>query len=470
MSTFSLTLANLGIDIAGADLSPSVLISKRKKPTGRGFLPNGDNPDGRRNAKGKIIQISRFWLGSPHVDENGVRPLDPDYGAFNDPRLNKHPGWVSSLPVEFGSPLEAHVRTYSRGFYRWDSKNWGPAPSSYRPPKTARPWCTTRGVKQSGAPRARRWVDGEFQTIECPGEGCPFASGRNGNPAPCKKNAQIYAWPRWEALAARVEADGQSDAHALFATRVRQFPVAPVKLITGGEYGPSVKAFAVFMKWVEGQTKALLGPGSWPVPLVGLPFTLGVTKHSGPKQYTIYNFKPSGNFAHWLLTSEDQMRQLRAGRKMLFLGGEAESERSGEVIAADLTQISTQPLAGPATKPAVVAEADVVDVESVQGEAQPAVEGPGEPEGEPAQADRVSPPPAGLRKTIGEAGAEELAAYIKKKRLKAAPRAIPTATSSVIADAGVLGNLLAEHLIEPEAKKVREWVDARARQMPRAKS
>lgn len=482
MSTFSLTLANLGIDVAGADLSPSVLISKRKAPGGRGFL---------RNLKGALPKddISRFWIGAPVPDANKIRPLDPDYNAFNDERLSgTHPGWVSSLPVEFGSPLEEHVRTYSRGLYRWSQKEFGPQPPDYHAPVSARPWCTTRGVKQLDAPRARRWVDGEFRTINCPGEGCPFASGRNSNPAACRKNAQVYVWPRWEALAARVEADGQSEAHALFATRVRQFPVAPVKLITGGEHGPSVKAFAVFMQWVKGQTKALLGPGAWPVPLVGLPFTLGVTKHSGPKQYTIYTFKPSGNFAHWLLTSEDQMRQLRAGRKMLFLGGETESERSGEVIAADFTQVSTQPLAGPVVKPVVVAEPEVIDVDpgttrvmagpdhrppiadgdmppNGAGEAQPAVEGPVEPEGEAS-----SSPPAESRKTIGKAGAEKLVAFIKGRRLEAEPRAIPMATSAVISEAGIPGNLLAEDLIESEAKAVREWASTRATQMPRGKS
>lgn len=377
MSTFSLSLADLGIDVEGADLNPSVLISKRKRPGGRGFLPNLAGANHKSD-------ISRFWIGSPVPDADKIRPLDPDYGAFNDERLSaSHPGWVSSLPVEFGSPLEEHVRTYSRGLYRWSRSkpDLGPPPDYYQSPTSARPFCTTRGVKQGATPKARRWIDGSFSKIDCPGEGCPLASGRDGNPAPCKKNAQIYVWPRWEALAARVEADGQSEAHELFATRVRQFPVAPVKLITGGEYGPSVKAFAVFMQWVKDQTKALLGDDAWPVPLVGLPFTLGVTKHSGAKQYTIYTFKPSGNFAHWLLTSEEQMRQLRAGRRTLFLGGETEAERSGEVIAADFTQISTQQLAGPAVKPAV-AVAEVVDVESVQGEAQPAVEGPVEPEGE----------------------------------------------------------------------------------------
>ncbi len=466
MSTYSLSLANLGIDVAGADLSPSVLISKRKAPGGRGFL---------RNLKGASARddISRFWIGAPVPDANKIRPLDHDYGAFNDERLSKtHPGWVSSLPVEFGSPLEQHVRTYSRGLYRWD-RSWGPQPRDYEAPKTARPWCTTRGVKQSKVPQARRWIDGEFRTIECPGEGCPFASGSNGNPAPCKKNAQIYVWPRWEALAARVEADGQSEAHELFAKRVRHFPVAPVKLITGGEYGPSVKAFAVFMQWVKDQTKALLGDGAWPVPLVGLPFTLGVTKHSGPKQYTIYTFKPSGNFAHWLLTSEEQMRQLRSGRKQLFLGGETESERSGEVIGADFAQISTQPLAGPAVKPAVEAVAEVIDSESVQGEAQPAAEGPDVPEGEPAPTEvqaateAISPPPG--EPGIGDEGSVALKAFWMKKRREAMTGAIPS-FGAAAAEAGMPANVPPEEYTEAEAVKFRKWATTRAEQMPKAKS
>jgi len=371
--TYSLTLGDLGINVAGVDLSPSVLISKRKRPAGYGHIPNLKGATGKND-------VSRFWIGAPVPDANKVRPLDSDYGAFNDERLSaSHLGWVSSLPVQFGSPLEEHVRTYSRGFYRWSTKDWGQAPPIYQAPASARPWCTTRGVDQSASPTARRWVDSEFRNIPCPGEGCPFSSGRGGNPSPCKKNAQIYVWPRWEALAARVEADGTSEAHALFAKRVRQFPIAPVKLITGGEFGPSVKAFAVFMQWVRDQAETLLGKGAWPVPLVGLPFTLGVTKHSGPRQYTIYTFKPSGNFADWLLSSEVKLEQLRSGRRMLFLGGETPGEQTDEMVSADLVEPTSQVVAtlGPAVKPAVTVE--------------PAPEGEARPEGSSPEAERCSP-------------------------------------------------------------------------------
>ena len=72
-------------------------------------------------------------------------------------------------------------------------------------------------------------------------------------------------------------------------------------------------------------------------------------------------------------------------------------------------------------------------------------------------------------KTIGKEGAEKLASYIKERRLEAEPRAIPMATSAVISEAGIQGNLLAEDLIESEEKAVREWASTRAAQMPRRK-
>ena len=215
-ATHSLTLEELGITTTGRDLQPSVLLSKRKKPGG-GFWPNKPEANYKDD-------IERFWVGMPRENVRGVRDVDPEYGAFNDERLWKHPEWVSSLPVAFGSPLQKHVETFSRGLYRW-AKEFGPRPEGYAVPENSpRPWCTTRGVLQEDGPTRRRWVNGSWQLAPCPGGKCEFSTGSDGKPAPCKKQAAIYVWPRWHDLANRVEAASEGEANRRFAAKVRSFP------------------------------------------------------------------------------------------------------------------------------------------------------------------------------------------------------------------------------------------------------
>ena len=103
----------------------------------------------------------------------------------------------------------------------------------------------------------------------------------------------------------------------------------------------------------------------------------------------------------------------------------------------------------------------------MQGEA-PAVEGPDEPEGEPAQAEASSPPPA--EPGIGEDGAIELGKQLAEIRKQAAPRVIPPGTVAVAGLAGVASRKVPEDYTTKEAAELLLWAHEEAKKMPRGGS
>lgn len=363
----SLTPDDMDIADVGSEIKPSVLISKRKKPGG-GHLPN--HPEWKRGCGWD--DISRFWIGSPKADARNIRPLDPEYLAFNQERVSLHMEWCSSLPVEFGMPELEHNRTMSRSLYRWNRAH-GAAPAEYQTPPNLRAWCSTRGVDQSSGAMARRWdkAKGEWFQLPCPRSQCEYAdSSGPGKGAPCSRRAQLYVVPRWSVLADRVEAGTKHEGFKAFADKIRQFPVAPLKLNTGGEFFPSGVAFQQFINGIEKQVKSILGPKAWPVPLIGLPFTIGVTKHIGKHQYTVYTFQQSGSLPGWIGHVKSELERLRASARILFLGGESEQEQLPATAADDEGDLTPRVISRPALVANLSEPAENVDdgVDTVEGE------------------------------------------------------------------------------------------------------
>ena len=430
-------------------------------------LSLGVKPEGR---KGWPEEKDRFHIVMAKTRERGegkgkieYRPHDPRFAAFNT------------------ADLETRRVFYAMLCYHREEECWHPSYGMYRfpkgdlpNPKTKRFACTGNGTD------AERWLDGEATMIKGCGEGCPY---RQGDTPPCRPRSRFWFMPRWLPSQGKAFARYMPDASV---TMLLERPI--MRLATQAREARDT--FAGMLQTVRDQAKPLGGISS----LYGLPFVMTLSHKTNPDKKTSWHevtFTLGGDWFEWLKWQAGEFKQLKGAPPLVALGSASDAELDPEKVGAEHAAIVPYRAPGPATKPAVVAEPDVIEgdlgaydpeqrlraireatsrlEERIDGEAQPAVEGPVDPEGDPAQAEVGSPPPAEPIKPIGKEGAEELAAYIKKQRLKAAPRAIPMATSSVIAEAGIPGNLLAEDLIESEAKTVCEWVAARARQMPRAK-
>ena len=410
-------------------------------------LSLGVKPKGR---KGWPEEKDRFHIVMAKTQERGegkgrveFRPHDPRFAAFNG--------------------ADVHIRRtfYAMLCYHREEECWHPSYGMYRfpsgdlpNPKTKRFACTGNGID------AERWLDGEATMIKGCGEGCPY---RQGDTPPCKPRSRFWFMPRWLPSQGKAFARYMPDATV---TMILERPI--MRLATQAREARDT--FAGMLKTVREQAEPLGGISS----LYGLPFVMTLSHKTNPDKKTSWHevtFTLGGDWFEWLKWQAGEFKQLKGAPPLVALGSASDAELDPEKVGAEHAAIVPyRAPAGPAVKPAVAAEPDVVDVESVQGEARPAVEGPGNPEGESAQAEAISPPPAEPRKTIGKEGAEKLVSYIKGRRLEAEPRAIPMATSAVISEAGIQGNLLAEDLIESEEKAVREWASTRANQMPRGKS
>ena len=341
----TLTPAELGIEAAPGPIDCPVIVSKRKKPGG-GFLPQKPR--------------DRFWFVAPHQNEQKVRPPLPQFKRFNDCEIA---GIVDNLPMELGAVRREDCVDLSRTLYRWSVAEFGKVPEIYQAPESARPWCSTFGLDHQGGPMRRRLAktgdEWGWEEAACPGDRCEFSSSMaKGKRSPCVKKLTLTAWPRWDALAARIRED-KSDAAADLAESILRLPKTPARLSMGGEFAPSAKNFEKFMLFIQQQAEAL---GVWPCSLIGLPFSIRVTRHAGRRQYTVYEFIPDGNIRDWMLGQVAAMKELQEGRRVLLLSAYPGDEDGVVAHASDVVDLQPEEVA--------VRPAQVADVKPVKEKAE----------------------------------------------------------------------------------------------------
>lgn len=330
---------DLGLHATGRVSVGGVLIPKRKKPTGYGFMPS--DPD------------DRFYIVEPVPDRNGRRPESAAYSRFNECKL---PQIVSSIPCVLGGHTREDVEELSRGYYRHDTKTLGPAHEEYMAPPHKGAFCSTVQAEQTGpVPLARRWRGEErgYEEIPCPGDQCIFTTAQKGKRPPCIKMARLWFFPDWERLAEKIRTDRDPKARD-FADSIRSLPSAPLKLTTGGQFAPSIRNFNEFMAGIENQAKAL---ELWPCSLVGFRFWLSVSTKTGDgTRYTVYNFTMA-DAVHTTLLEQKRWRQQIAEGKQYILLNPAAGELTDDATGADHVLITDLPPieARTATRPANVA-------------------------------------------------------------------------------------------------------------------
>lgn len=407
-------------------------------------LALGVKPKGR---KGWPEEKDRFHIVMAKTQERGegigkveFRPHDPRFAAFNDADIHIKRTFYAMLCYH----REEECWHPSYGMYRF--------PSSDLPnPKTKRFACTGNGVD------AERWLDGAPTMIGGCGEGCPY---RQGDSPPCKPRSRFWFMPRW------LPSQGKAFARYLPGAKVKMLLERPImRLATQAREARDT--FAGMLETVRAQAEPLGGISS----LYGLPFVMTLSHKTNPDKKTSWHevtFTLGGDWFEWLKWQANEFRQLKEAPPLVALGSASAAELDPEKVGAEHAAIVPyRAPAGPAVKPAVEAVAEVIDSESVQGEAQPAVEGPVVPEGEPAKAEAISPPPDDPG--IGDKRAVDLKGFVAKRRGEAATGVIPSFDTAA-AEAGMPSNVPPKEYTEDEDEKFRKWVTLRAEQMPRAKS
>ena len=316
-------------------------------------------------------------------------------------------------------------------------------------PRHRGPWCHGNAVV------AERWDGSSYQDIPCPGPACPFqqktfrrkptakqrrAGQQGGLYSPCAPKAKIYFYPRWPSFLGDWAADAERPL---------------MKFASGGQLMRDT--FAGLFAEVEKSANGLIEIQSW----FGLPFSISLGARTNPQEqhrYPVIRFALDGDPIAWMRWQGQTFQGLLEAPVALALGAVSPNELDSDTVGSDDDLTS----AGPAVKPAVVAEPDVVEVESVQGEAQPAVAGPVDPEG------AEEPPPA--QQGIGDGAATVLETHLRHKRGEADPRAFPGSFAAVAKEAGAPADVRPSEWTEAEAESFRQWVTRRADQMPRASS
>ncbi len=407
-------------------------------------LALGVKPKGRRGFPEEKDRFHIVMAKTRERKEGGskieYRPHDTRFAAFNNADLETRQVFYAMLC--YHQEMECWHPNY--GMYRFPS---GGLPN----PRNKKFACTGNGTD------AERWLDGELTMIKGCGEGCPY---RQGDDPPCRPRARFWFMPRW------LPSQGKAFARYLPDSTVKVLLERPImRLATQAREARDT--FAGMLETVRAQAKPLGGISSF----YGMPFVMTLSPATNPEKRTRWHevtFTLGGDWFEWLKWQAGEFRQLKEAPPLVALGSASDAELDPEKVGAEHAAIVPyRAAAGPAVKPAVEAVAEVIDSKSLQGEARPAVEGPADPEGEPAQAEVSTPPPD--EPLIGDEGSVALKKFWMKKRREAMIGAIPS-FGAAAEEAGMPSTVPPKEYTEAEAEKFRKWATTRAEQMPKATS
>lgn len=138
---------------------------------------------GRKGDRSAPVDNDRFYFVMPN-EVDGVRALHPAFTAFN------------TAPVEQRTVIRGNI-VHSRVEDAFQHSLKAQVLDGYPPHPSKAPTCIGDSV------HAKRWIDGAYKDIPCPGSLCPFRqptvrpNGKPG-PTPCKPFSRLLFRPRWK--------------------------------------------------------------------------------------------------------------------------------------------------------------------------------------------------------------------------------------------------------------------------------
>ncbi|MCZ6507170.1 MAG: hypothetical protein O7A04_03845 [Acidobacteria bacterium] len=308
---------------------------------------------GIKGPKGNPIEKDRFHVVEGKTRQRlaqGGRKIeyrrhDREFEAFN------------SLPADDRRIFYAHL------IHHDEKELWHPGYYMHRAQRSSglvnpagnKPSCHGNGID------AQRWIDGKYQMIDCPGEGCPF---RDGDQPACKPRARFWFRPVWKPT------QGQALARYLPDATVKQLLGRPMmRLQSQGDEARDT--FAGMLKEVRDLAEPLgIEIRSW----FGLPFSMALGEGSNPEKGTRWptiTFTLDGDWLEWIQWQAGQFQQLAEAPTVLALGSASPDELDAETVGDDhaavvpVTTSTSKPAARAVADPAPAPAGDVVDVEPV---------------------------------------------------------------------------------------------------------